>query len=206
MPRNEEQNQEMRAESRRKIIAAAQHLFAKRGFEGCNVSDIARAADMSQGNIYWYFSSKREILAAILADGFAALDAMMVEVAAGEGSAEDKLTQLIDGFMALARNEGGDEFITIVLTQIGRGGVGELAALGSDAVQIGATYTQHVSTIIAQAQAAGLLDSSVDVDLLTVFFFSFINGLMFMYPAEWRDMPEDEIRRAVLRLLGAAHK
>lgn len=206
MPRSTSLNEQMRAESRDKIVASARHLFARHGFDRTSITDIARRAGMSQGNIYWYFPSKEALLGAVLADGFKTLNEMVVKVAAGSESGAQKLERLIKNFLDLARDEDGDEFITIVVSQIGQGGVSRLAELGSDAPQLGAEYSRQVSSILAQGQAEGTLLSDLDAELLTTFFFSFLNGLMFMYPNEWRDIPETHIRDAFLRLLGAQTK
>jgi AcrR family transcriptional regulator len=193
----------MRAESRQKILETARRLFAERGYDGCNVSEIAREAGMSQGNIYWYFSSKEEIFRAVLADGFEVLGTMMAEVAAQPGSGLEKLEYLLERYIALGREQGGDEFIAIMTALLGLGGVSRLAALGFDTAQIGADYHQSVSAILGQAQAEGAVEPGVDANLLTVFFFSFFNGLMMMYPREWKDIPVAFIREAAVRLLGA---
>jgi hypothetical protein len=42
----------------------------------------------------------------------------------------------------------------------------------------------------------------LEPNLLTTFFFSFINGLILMYPRQWREIPDEVIREALLRLLG----
>jgi AcrR family transcriptional regulator len=53
---------------RRHIMNAAAGLFATRGFDGTTTAEICRAAQMSAGNLFHYFSSKREIFAAIVTD------------------------------------------------------------------------------------------------------------------------------------------
>jgi hypothetical protein len=60
-----------------------------------------------------------------------------------------------------------------------------------------------LNSIFAQGQAEGVIMPDIDPNLLSTFFFSFINGLMLMYPQEWKDIPYESIRDAVLRLLGA---
>lgn len=202
MPRSKDQNEQMRAESRARILATAQKLFAERGYNGCNVSDIARQAGMSQGNIYWYFSSKEDLFKAILVEGFAALGAVMADAAARPGTAMEKLEAYLADFDVLMREEGGDEFVTIILTLVAQGGFKRFAELGLSTHEIGAGYHQSLNAIIAQGQAEGAFMQGVDADLLSTFFFSFINGLTLMYPDEWREIPPGVIRDAVLRLLG----
>ncbi|MFZ6026988.1 MAG: TetR/AcrR family transcriptional regulator [Chloroflexota bacterium] len=202
MPRTKTQTEQIRAESRAKIIATARRLFAERGFDGCNVSDIAGQAGMSQGNIYWHFSSKHELFQAVLAEGFQAIGATMTEAASHQGSGLEKFDLFLERFLALSREEGGDEFVTILLTFIAQGGVRRFAEFGVSTGQIGMQYHQALNAIFAQGQAEGDFQAGSDPNLLTTFFFSFINGLMLMYPQEWREIPIEVIREALLRLLG----
>lgn len=204
MPRSKIQSEQIRAESREKILSTARRLFAEQGYDGCNVSDIARQAGMSQGNIYWYFSSKEELFKSVLAAGFETLGAVMAEAAARLGTGIEKLDFFLERFNALMQEQGGDEFVTIVITLIAQGGVKRLAELGLSTYQIGAGYHRSLNAIFAQGQAEGTFMPGIDPNLLSTFFFSFINGLMLMYPDEWKDIPHESIRSAVLRLLGVA--
>jgi AcrR family transcriptional regulator len=47
---------------------------------------------MSQGNVYWYFSSKEELLKAVLADGFETLGALMQQAAIEAGAFQKNWT------------------------------------------------------------------------------------------------------------------
>jgi AcrR family transcriptional regulator len=49
-------------ESRDRIIEAAEHVFAEKGFDGARVDEIARRAGVNKALIYYYFKSKDEIL------------------------------------------------------------------------------------------------------------------------------------------------
>lgn len=53
-----------RAIRREEITAAAQDLFSRKGYHGTSVPDIARAAGISTGLIYYIFPSKEDILLA----------------------------------------------------------------------------------------------------------------------------------------------
>jgi TetR/AcrR family transcriptional regulator, fatty acid metabolism regulator protein len=47
---------------RRQILDAAVRVFARQGFHGCRVSDIADEAGVAYGLVYHYFRSKDEVL------------------------------------------------------------------------------------------------------------------------------------------------
>jgi AcrR family transcriptional regulator len=53
-------------ERRRQLLDIAQRLFLKQGYEETSVSEIVRAAGLSQGAFYYYFKSKMEILIALV--------------------------------------------------------------------------------------------------------------------------------------------
>ncbi|MCF8111270.1 MAG: TetR/AcrR family transcriptional regulator [Desulfobacteraceae bacterium] len=50
------------------ILKAAEHIFARKGFQAATVADIAKKAKVSEATIYEYFSSKEELLFAIPAE------------------------------------------------------------------------------------------------------------------------------------------
>jgi AcrR family transcriptional regulator len=59
--------QEERAErARTQILDAALKLFAHRGFGATTVREIADAAGLSHGNVYYHFPDKKEILRALI--------------------------------------------------------------------------------------------------------------------------------------------
>ena len=54
------------AETRERLLRAAADVFARRGYDGTRVADIARVADVSSGALYAHFGSKAELLVAAL--------------------------------------------------------------------------------------------------------------------------------------------
>jgi TetR/AcrR family fatty acid metabolism transcriptional regulator len=70
-----------RGDKRDRILAAATRVFARHGFFGAQVADVASAADVAAGTVYLYFRSKDDLLISIfektmasaIADGRAAL-------------------------------------------------------------------------------------------------------------------------------------
>lgn len=52
---------------RERVIAVAERLFAERGFRNVSVRDIAREAGVTHPLIYYYWGSKKELLAATVA-------------------------------------------------------------------------------------------------------------------------------------------
>ncbi|MEU6408798.1 TetR/AcrR family transcriptional regulator [Microbispora sp. NPDC046933] len=53
---------------RRRLMAAAAQVVHQQGAERTTIADIARAADVPVGNVYYYFKTKDELVAAALAE------------------------------------------------------------------------------------------------------------------------------------------
>jgi AcrR family transcriptional regulator len=51
---------------RRQIVEGARSVFLAQGFDGASMKDIARAAGVSTGTLYFYFTSKEQLFAAIV--------------------------------------------------------------------------------------------------------------------------------------------
>lgn len=55
-----------RRDRREEILQTSLHLFAEKGFHGTSMRDIARTANITEGLIYHYFASKRDLFRAII--------------------------------------------------------------------------------------------------------------------------------------------
>ena len=53
------------AARRRQVLAVASELFAKKGFEATSIRDIATAAGMMSGSLYYHFASKEDLYIAV---------------------------------------------------------------------------------------------------------------------------------------------
>jgi AcrR family transcriptional regulator len=72
--------------SRQRILDAAERLLAERGFSGTGIAAISRESGLPASSIYWFFSSKEDLTAAVIeraadrwVDGFSESDAAPVE-------------------------------------------------------------------------------------------------------------------------------
>lgn len=79
------------ADTREKIVEAADRLFYCRGYEFTSFADIASAVSISRGNFYYHFKTKDEILDAVIARRLAHTDAM---IAAWEAAAATPLERI----------------------------------------------------------------------------------------------------------------
>jgi len=70
VPRNKEENQRIKDGRREQILSNALKLFARNGLAATKISDIALAAEISQGLIYHYYKSKEEIFVELISFAF----------------------------------------------------------------------------------------------------------------------------------------
>ena len=61
MPKTPERCQEIREETRKKILHDAMLFFARNGFAGTKISDLANYIGIGQGTLYIYFKSKEDL-------------------------------------------------------------------------------------------------------------------------------------------------
>lgn len=72
-----------RENTRQLIVDAAVRLVAERGFSATSVDDIAAAAGVAKGSVYYNFGSKTDVLEAALELGLERVQTMLDEVRVG---------------------------------------------------------------------------------------------------------------------------
>jgi AcrR family transcriptional regulator len=60
----------MEDDTRTRILQAALHLFARKGYEGTTTRDLATAANVAEGTIFRHFSNKKTILIEVATQGW----------------------------------------------------------------------------------------------------------------------------------------
>jgi AcrR family transcriptional regulator len=91
-------------EAREELLSAALRVFARRGYAQAGVDEIAAEAGYSKGALYWHFSSKEELLVALLE---ARVDAPMRELVALLESAPPDRDMSVQATLAFARQLAG---------------------------------------------------------------------------------------------------
>jgi AcrR family transcriptional regulator len=85
------------------LLAAALEVFARRGYQQAGVDEIAAAAGYSKGALYWHFSSKEELLMALVEER---IDARFREMLALLGSAPPDQDMSVEASREFARRLG----------------------------------------------------------------------------------------------------
>ena len=79
-PRTQIQNEKIREESQQKILNSAFRLMSVNGYESTSIAQIAADAGISKGLMYNYFSSKEELLKALINRTLEEGESVMTEV------------------------------------------------------------------------------------------------------------------------------
>jgi TetR/AcrR family transcriptional regulator, transcriptional repressor for nem operon len=95
---NSEGPQARATAKRRRLSAAAAQVLHQRGVERTTIADIARAADVPVGNVYYYFKTKDDLVHAALAEQAQMLAELTAEL---EQHADpiDRLQGLVDSWV-----------------------------------------------------------------------------------------------------------
>ncbi|MBI5311161.1 MAG: TetR/AcrR family transcriptional regulator [Actinobacteria bacterium] len=86
-----------RAQREQQILAVAEHVFAKHGFEAASMEEIARASGVDRALVYQYFGGKRELYDACHTAALQDVTARVLRAieGIGEDCAEDMRIELM---------------------------------------------------------------------------------------------------------------
>lgn len=91
MARTKEQNEKMREERKTKIMNASVKMFADRGFFATKIKDIAEEAQMAQGLVYHYYTSKDDVYYDVLHNAFEKMNEAVIGLKKLNASADKKI-------------------------------------------------------------------------------------------------------------------
>ncbi len=80
---------------RERLVAAAVQLLHQQGIERTTLADIAHAADVPVGNVYYYFKTKDEIIAAVIEAHAQQIRATLAAISARHRSPKSRLRALM---------------------------------------------------------------------------------------------------------------
>lgn len=88
-------------ETRERILDAAEDVFNARGVSRTTLNEIAEAAGVTRGAIYWHFKNKVELFEAMCDRVRGPMKALVEKTA--DKDTEDPLEQLVPGMKILCR-------------------------------------------------------------------------------------------------------
>lgn len=152
------------SERRGLVLAAARELFARHGYDGTRIVDIARRAGFSKRTVYLDFPSKHEVFSAVLAPELERLRGLLERAAEGhrDGRLEMRALALAYADFALAGPEIFDWVMALEKRDFYRGrsleGVGPRARRCLE-------LNEAMSRMADAALARGLEDGSIRSEL-----------------------------------------
>jgi len=94
-------------ERRRAILTAAQDVFARRGYHGSSIDEIAQAAGISKALIYEHFPSKKDLHVSLLDMHVQELFDRLAANAATEDPGDVRLRNGLDAFLGWVEEQRG---------------------------------------------------------------------------------------------------
>lgn len=179
-----------KAGRRRDILAAASQLFARQGFADTSVEAIAALAEVGTGTVYNYFSSKGDLLMALVAlDGEQVRAKGKRYIASVSGSANEALYGLlaiyIDHSLVHLTKELWRNAMATALTQADSPfGLGYFENDRQLALQVG--------ELVSALQQAGKLRPEIDAMQAGSALFIIVNGLFMQFVAQEK-MPKTNL-------------
>lgn len=159
-------------ESKRRILDAAESAFARRGFEGARLRDIASEAGVHHALVHHYYGDKRGLFKEVLERALATVSTAGLESLAGKNDLEGSATELVSAlydFLATRR-----DLLHIIDSAFrDQDGVAhEITSLSLGT--LAAPLLLHVRGRIVAGQAAGLVRNDLSANELILFGFSLI--------------------------------
>lgn len=155
-------------DKRERILDAAIKVFARTGYHGSRVSDIACEAGIAYGLVYHYFKNKEEILDTIFREQWSGFLAALEDIADGATSSEDKLLSVAALILNAYRVRA--DWVKVLVFEIQR------SPRFSDPEQVRAMgrLFQIVARILRAGQASGELRADLDPEAAS---YLFVGGL-----------------------------
>ncbi len=162
-------------EARAKIAAAAQELFAARGFDGTAIRDIAGKAGVNGAMIHYYFGNKEGLYLALLEDAASRVRALLIETTAGSGSTREKLARFVDAYAAYMLSQPNLARILYREMLTGARHIKQIAQ------QYAVTNFTMLRTMIAEGVKRGEL-RNIDADLAPISLMGMVVIFQFLRP------------------------
>ncbi|ADO71253.1 TetR/AcrR family transcriptional regulator [Stigmatella aurantiaca] len=154
-------------ERRRTILRAAIDVFARKGYHGCRIADVAREAGVAYGLVYHYFKNKDELLETVFETGWSGFVSRIRAVVEAEGPVGPKVRGITD--VAFDAYRVDPRAVKVLIVEIARspGGHVNRQSAFTDTIRM-------CAEMFVQAQASGELRPEVDPLLASALLFGSI--------------------------------
>ncbi|MCE9666920.1 TetR/AcrR family transcriptional regulator [Myxococcus stipitatus] len=162
------ENGSRESERRRTILRAAIDVFARKGYHGCRIADVAKEAGVAYGLVYHYFKNKDELLETVFDTGWSGFVTRVRAVVEGEGKLAQKVRGVVD--VAFEAYRVDPRAVKVLILEIARSPAGSRINRQTafvDAIRLS-------SALFAQAKDAGELRADLDPLLASALLFGAI--------------------------------
>jgi AcrR family transcriptional regulator len=90
-----------RQASRDKILDSAEQLFARRGFSGVGLAEVAESVGFGKSSLFHHFRSKAELYAAVIARILERIEHDLTQSLARGGQPVERVERWLDGIIDL---------------------------------------------------------------------------------------------------------
>ncbi len=153
-----------RRDKRNHILDAAIAVFARLGYHGARVSDIAREAGIAYGLVYHYFKNKEEILNTIFEERWSGFLEAVEGIAESRVPIQEKLVSI--AAMMLNAHRLRPEWVKVLVLEIQRSSrfaePSQLRAVGR--------FFQLIERVVRDGQESGELRAEVDPEIASYVF------------------------------------
>jgi TetR/AcrR family fatty acid metabolism transcriptional regulator len=192
------------AHTRERILAAATEVFARSGFHGARVADIAEHAGIAYGLVYHYFHNKDDILGAIFSERWSQYVAYLREVGGMPLTFPERMGRLVHFWVEIYRRE--PDLMTIMINEISR----SYEFLESHDIGTVMVAFDAIEAMISEAREKGEVHRDIDPKLASYVIFGAAEMVLTGYvigTLPRRDAPafeRDEAQLLALLLKGLA--
>jgi TetR/AcrR family transcriptional regulator, transcriptional repressor of aconitase len=190
-------NKRQQQARREAVTAAAAELFARRGFAETSTAEIAKAAGISTGNLFYYFPDKQAIFRAIFEQDIVESQRLF-DAHADTGDPAASILDVVTALAASARDELAPGLLVELLRRAGKDPqLMEIIAANEAIVQEG------LARLIRQAAAAGQADNTIDPGAAATWIRKIVDAVYLNAGTADAD-PIPMLRLIVTRFLGMA--
>lgn len=197
MPKSPERCQEIREETRSKILHDSMLYFAKNGFAGTKISDLAKHINIGQGTLYIYFKSKEELFNEIYALTNNSEDINELKILAHlPVSAKNKILKLSKSIMTNLMQDETYAAKVALNTQM----ILEKKGFASEETIYQSKLYQITEKIIIQGQKEGSVVNGIPTKLADYFWgVVYLYALKKLFTTKYELISEEDLARILLK-------
>jgi TetR/AcrR family acrAB operon transcriptional repressor len=165
-------------QTREALIDAAELVFAERGVSRTSLQEIAKAAGLTRGAIYWHFKDKAELFNAMMSRTTMPMEENLKAIdTAHEMQPLVRLkASMLNALSRIAEDPRTHRVFDIATLKVEY--VDDLMGVRTRHLDVHTSCRSHIEATFQRAQALGHLPAKPDVHVMAVGYLGLINGLI----------------------------